>query len=229
MPLSDAIVTDSIFSRDEMLKYLGNPNKKIQIVPIGVNQSQFQRVIDPSALAALRNKYRLPEKFVLFVGNLKPHKNLSGLLSAFSQISDPQLALVIVGKGKELKHSCEIPSQKKVSFIGCVPDEDLVGLYSLADLFILPSFYEGFGLPPLEAMSCGCPTIVSNAASLPEVCADASYYVNPRSSQEIRYAITRVASDQALKSRLISCGYKRVKMFDWATTAQNYQRLFKQT
>ena len=113
MCLSDAIVTDSIFSRDEMLKYLGNPNTKIQIVPVGVSQSQFQRVIDPSTLATLRKKYRLPEKFVLFVGNLKPHKNLSGLLSAFSQISNPQLALVIVGKSKELKHSCEIPNQKK--------------------------------------------------------------------------------------------------------------------
>ena len=224
---SDAVVTDSLFSKNELIKLLGNPKKKILVNHIGVNHKQFQRITDPSAHECLRKTYQLPERFVLFVGNRKPHKNLSGLLNAFSEITDPHLGLVIVGKSKELRHSCQTAKQKNVFFIDFVPDEDLSGLYSLAELLILPSFYEGFGLPPLEAMSCGCPTIVSNTASLPEVCGNASYFINPENPRDIREGILKVSFDRELKSQLISRGYERVKLYDWARCAQLYRSLFE--
>src|SRR5207244_691844 len=128
----------------------------------------FHRIVDSNSLNSIRSKYQLPERFILYVGNTKPHKNLTGLLKA----KPPNINLVIVGKNIKIE-------QERVFSIGEVPEIDLPILYSLAELFVFPSFYEGFGLPPLEAMSCGCPTIVSKAASLPEVCGEASLYFQP--------------------------------------------------
>lgn len=222
MHRSDIVITDSEFSKNELLRLLGEPQKKLSVIPAAVDHKRFKRVGDAMQQQLLRCKYNLPEKFILYVGNVKPHKNLSGLLEAFSGVS-LSWGLVIIGKRKELRHSSKTFDQKKVLFLENVPDDDLPGLYSLAEVFVLPSFYEGFGLPPLEAMSCGCPTIVSNEGSLPEVCGDASLFVDPYDVNEIQHAIERLASDSQLRSQLIQQGFKRVKRFSWSDSAHLYK------
>jgi glycosyltransferase involved in cell wall biosynthesis len=224
---SDAIATVSFFSREELIRFLGHPKNEMAVISNGLNRCQFQRIVDNQTLENLRKKYRLPNQFVLFVGNCKPHKNLSGLLRAFSLMDSSDFGLVIVGQSKGLRNAGAKIDQKMVFFLEGVPDTDLPGLYSLANLFILPSFYEGFGLPPLEAMSCGCPTIVSAAGSLPEICGNASLYVDPHNHQQIRDAIVKVAIDSDLKSQLIQQGYERIKQFDWEKSAQLYRNIFE--
>ena len=220
---SDIVITDSQFSKDELIRYLGCPKNEIHVIPIAVDHNRFQRIKN----STVNVKYNLPEKFVLFVGNQKPHKNLPALLKAFSEIALPDFGLVIVGKRNGLRHSFGKAEAQRVYFLENVPDEDLPGLYSLATCLVLPSFYEGFGLPPLEAMSCGCPTIVSQTASLPEVCGDASLFIDPNRPEEIRDAILKVHNDPETQNRLIQRGYERVKTFNWANTAQHYRELFE--
>lgn len=222
---SDAVITSSLFSQNELLHYLGSP-KALKVIPIAANPNHFKPVFDQKAREAVRRKYQLPQKFALFVGNLKPNKNLAGLLKAFSAPILSEWSLVIAGKSKGLRN-VEKVAGKRVLTIGAVSEEDLPTLYSLSDLFIFPSLYEGFGLPPLEAMCCGCPTVVSERASLPEVCGDASVYVDPTNSEQFSAAIFKALSDKDLRTQLIAKGFERVKMFSWETTALRYLELFQ--
>ncbi len=226
---ADAAVTDSLFSKSELVRFLGNPKRGVNVIPVAVDQARFQRVTDFKIRAKIKEKYQLPDKFLLFVGNLKPHKNLAGLIQAFQDLSlGRDWGLVIVGKKTGLRNGDGNREGKGILTIEDVPDEDLPVLYSLAELFVFPSFYEGFGLPPLEAMSCGCPAIVSDAASLPEVCGDAALYVNPENPSSIGEAIQKVASDGKLKEELVRRGLQRVKKFSWADSASRYREIFQE-
>lgn len=207
---SDAVITDSQFSKNEIYKFLGQSKKEANVVSIGVDHDQFYR---RERSEEIRKKYALPDRFILFVGNYKAHKNIEGLIKAFALLKMKDISLVIVGKGTS---------------IGEVLDEELPILYSMAELFVFPSFYEGFGLPPLEAMSCGCPTVVSNAASMEEVCGDASLYFNPSLIDEIAMTITKVLTDQQLKNQLIEKGLERAKMFTWGKAAHRHAEIFKE-
>ncbi len=202
---SDRVITVSEFSKREIERFFGNGS--VEAIPIGVNLERFLRV---GRSDEVRMRYRLPERFVLFVGNQKPHKNIEGLERAFAKVKVPGLELVIVGKGTR---------------IGQVDDRDLPALYSMAEAFVFPSFYEGFGLPPLEAMSCGCPTVVSKAASMPEVCGDASLYFDPANEMEIAEAIVKAVENP---EPLIKKGFERVKQFSWKKTAERHMRLFEE-
>ncbi len=204
---SSRTITVSQFSKNEIQRCLGKRN--LDMIHIGVNQRQFVR--QPSS-EEMRKKYLLPGKYVLFVGNQKPHKNIEGLVRAFSKVH-AGLSLVLVGKG---------------TAIGQVPDDELPAFYSMAEMFVFPSFYEGFGLPPLEAMSCGCPTVVSKAASMPEVCGDASFYFDPQRTEKIAEAIVKVATDERLKKELIQKGFERVKAFSWEQSAQRHRQIFEE-
>lgn len=222
---SDLVVTDSYFSKTELNFYFGE--KSIQVVPPAVDRTQFQKVNNPIELTRVKKKYRLPKRFFLYVGNLKPHKNLSGLLEAFTQSFLADFSLVIVGKSEGLRHSISSISDTKVITTGDVPHTDLIVLYSLAEALVLPSFYEGFGLPPLEAMSCGCPTLVSSAASLPEVCQDASLYFSPENPKEIGETLRKIASNQLLRQELIQKGFQCIQKYSWEKTSRQYLGLFE--
>ncbi|MBX7066582.1 MAG: glycosyltransferase family 4 protein [Parachlamydiales bacterium] len=190
---ADKVITVSYFSKQEIERFFEFGD--LTVIPIGVNTKRFH---PKEASEAVRQKYQLPEKFVLFVGSRKAHKNLERL----KKVKD----LVAVGPG-----------------IRRVDDEDLPVLYSMAEVFVFPSLYEGFGLPPLEAMSCGCPTAVSKAASIPEVCGDASVYFDPMNVEEIMQAI-----EKAKKREFVEKGLERVKRFDWKKTAEKHMRLFEE-
>jgi glycosyltransferase involved in cell wall biosynthesis len=221
---SDVILTDSVFSSSEIKKHTGHDIN--HIVGCAIDFNRFH-IIDTIELVRVRNKYNLPEKFILFVGNIKPHKNLKKLLLSLEKVSI--INLVIVGKkdgfitgDDELAVLINNTAflKNRVHFTGYVKDEDIPIIYNLAKLFVFPSLYEGFGIPPLEAQACGCPVITSNAASLPEVCGDSVIYCDPYSVDDIANKINMVLSDGALQNELRARGFENIKRFSWEKSAQ---------
>ena len=174
------------------------------------------------------NDTKRKENFILYLGRLSPAKNLAGLINAYRKIADqvPQ-KLVIAGAGDiNLLKEQDSGGDGEIEFLGFVTDDKANELLCNASLFAFPSFYEGFGFPPLEAMARGCPVIVSNTASLPEVCGKAAIYADPYDINSISKAILRVLQDKDLQSRLIKAGYKRVRKFTWVRTARQHQQVF---
>lgn len=233
---SDLIITVSQFSKSEILKYTKVKGEKIKVIYNGIDTKRF-KVCPNEEKIKIKNKYNLPDKFLFFVGNVKPHKNLKGLLRAFERIirDERDIFLVITGKKEGFikgdKEIFKILNNKylkdKVIFTGYVDNEDLPILYNLADLFVFPSFYEGFGLPPLEAMACGCPSVVSKIPPLLEVCGDAVYYVNPYDVEDIAEGIIRVLKDQNLREEIKRKGYERVRNFSWEKSAMEHLKTIK--
>ncbi|MBI4699332.1 MAG: glycosyltransferase family 4 protein [Nitrospirae bacterium] len=215
--ISDRIITVSDFSRSEIIKYTGINDSKITVIHNGVDAGKFKPA-DGNMMTVvndLREKFNLPEKFILYAGNVKPHKNLKRLLNAYATLLKRGLenyCLVIVGQRqgfitsdsdvfKILNDNSFL--REKVFFIGHISNEDLPYFYNSASILAFPSLYEGFGLPPLEAMACGCPVVVSNAASLPEVCGDAACYVDPYNVESIAEGMYKVLTDESLRQSLI--------------------------
>ncbi|MGM0440531.1 MAG: glycosyltransferase family 4 protein [Chlamydiota bacterium] len=238
--ISDAVVTVSEFSKKEIQKHcrLIKP-AKVHVIHNGVDCNHFQNYLDDEIQKNLRYKYKLPQKYMLCVGNLKPHKNLGNLLIAFENLlrsKDIDNHLVIVGDREKLRSADNEIIQyvissdilkNRVSFTGYVDDIDLPGIYTMAELFAFPSKYEGFGLPPLEAMAAGCPVIASSAASIPEVCGDAAEYFDPDDPDKIATVIKKVTLSQDLQNALIKKGYARHKEFDWQSTQKAHYHLLK--
>jgi glycosyltransferase involved in cell wall biosynthesis len=219
-----AVLTGSDFARSEIARHYPAARDKLHIVPYAADE-RFQPVMDPVELARVQQAHKLPERFILSVGVLQPRKNIEGLLEAYALLSPElrsQYQLVITGKTGWMADRLRVAASETegVDFTGYVPDEDLPALYSLADLFVYPSFYEGFGLPPLEAMACGTPVIASNAASLPEVVDDAALLVDPHQPRDLAAAMTQVLTDDARGEDLITRGLARAAQFDWTASAQ---------
>lgn len=230
----DYIITVSEFSKGEILKYLQVDEKKIKVIPNGIDPGFFNENKDVQHSSDV-----LPEKYLLFVGNVKPHKNITGLLRSFKEIIKEEqfqnLKLVIVGQREGFIQGIynidemldEWQLNYHVVFTGNIQDQTLKQYYQKAELLVFPSFYEGFGLPPLEAMACGTPAVVSNRASMPEVCGDACLYFDPYNTEEIKNSVLKVLKDQGLKKRLIQKGLERAKLYDWAKTAKEHISFFK--
>ncbi len=228
---SKRVVTVSQFSKKEICTYLKTQPEKIRVIPLGVDHKIFLSQEDGLSAKA-RQRYHLPEKFFLFVGNVKPHKNLLGLLKGFISVQDALegIHLVVVGKRRDFLHAdkqaekfVEHPKlQGKVHFLDFVEDEYLPSLYRLALAAIIPSFYEGFGLPAVEAMSSGCALAVSKAASLPEVCAEAAVYFDPNRPEEIGQVLKQIVQRPELLQELKEKGLKRSKVFCWEKCAQEH-------
>lgn len=234
--LSDQVITVSNFSKKEIEKYTGCKSSKIQVVYNGVKQQASYQ--DETAVAG---KYNLPDKYILFVGNVKPHKNLKALLQAYLLLNTglkQEYKIVIVGKrdgfvtgDEELTHwiNAHPEIQPGLIFTGYVAGEDMDTIYKKASLFVFPSKYEGFGLPPLEAMLNDCPVISSNAASLPEICGDAVVYFNPDNASELSGAITKVLTGPELHGQLKKDGQTRIKDFTWDYCAAKHIEIFNRT
>lgn len=221
---SDIALSVSNFSRSEILKYT-KTDKNIFIVPNAIDERRFNNHCDSAILKAVAREYKLPENFILFVGNVKPHKNLKNLLFALDKT---ELNLVIVGKKDGFITSdsdiFEIIEKnnlgERIFFTGYVKDTDIAAIYNLAKLFVFPSLYEGFGIPPLEAQACGCPVVCSNAASLPEVCGDSVLYFDPHNVEDIRSKIQAVLNDENLRNELCVKGFENIKRFSWERSAK---------
>jgi glycosyltransferase involved in cell wall biosynthesis len=212
-----AILTISEFTKKEIVRFTVKGSQEIYPIHLGVDDSWFK-------IASNTRPYSKP--FLLFVGNVKPHKNLSVLIKAFGSIADKiPHDLVIAGKKEGfITGDKEVLSRarklgNRIHFTGFLEEDILKEYFAHAAALVFPSLYEGFGLPPLEAMAAGCPVIASDAGALPEVCGDAALYFNPNSSEEIANRILELLNNQLLRESLRSKGYDRAKIFNWATCA----------
>lgn len=222
---SNAVICVSEHTRADAIRHYRLDESKIHVIPEGVN-SRFQPMEDPSVRLAVRAKYGLPEEFILFVGTIEPRKNLVALLGAYRELraeGRPE-KLVVVGRkgwlhGPTFSRLRELGLEGEVLFLGYVADDDLPAIYSAASVFVFPSLYEGFGLPPLEAMACGTPVVCSNASSLPEVCGDAAILVPPTDVLAMTAALRRVLDDPELRLQLRSRGLRQAARFSWEEVA----------
>ena len=216
-----AVFTCSEFSKAELIKYGIADSNKIHTVH-GAISSNFKSV---------KAKSPFNFKYVLSLGSRDPRKNISSLVKAWGLLPENIKAgrkLVLVGGESQafLKEDFDVISPD-IHLAGYVKDEALPSLYSNADCFVYPSFYEGFGFPPLEAMACGCPVITSKVSSLPEACGDAAYYVNPYSVNDIAKGISEVLTNEKLRKKMIVDGFLNTHKFSWEKSAGKMLEIFE--
>ena len=223
------IFTVSENSKNDIQQYFGTPDKKITVTYNGVDDDF--RVKCKSEIDYLYKKYDIPrdKKLILFVGNLKPHKNLDTLLEAVKMMDRNNVMLLLVGKAfknmdLETKEE-KLGIKDLVIHTGLVTKEELIDFYNLADVFVFPSLYEGFGIPPLEAMACGTPVIAANNSSIPEVIGDAAVLVDGKSPEQISFSISMLIEDSHKAGEYITKGLIRCNDFSWNKT----QSIVKET
>ncbi len=219
----DHIITGSYFTKTEIMQRTPFTSDNITVIYHGIDHSLFYP----------RQQKNLEQKFILAVGSIEPRKNLKNLLLAYAALPlhvKETYHLILVGAaGWNNEDIMMLIAQQHpfVAYSGYVDDETLAKLYSDAELFIYPSFYEGFGIPPLEAMACGTPVVCSNASTLPEVCGDAAYYVDPYDKEAIRDALVFVLENETLQQQLRAKGLLHAKKFSWGKSAQEHDALFQ--
>lgn len=228
---SDAVITISENSRREISEFARVSTEKIFLAPPATT---LQRAADVETLTRAREIYRLPERFILYLGTLEPGKNLPRLIQAYAQLKrqHPELEQQLVLAGaqgwgvRDIENEIQKSDATGFHLIGFVDEADLAALYSLADVFVYPSLYEGFGMPPLEAMACGTPVIVSNVSSLPQVLGDlwtgkrAGLLVPPDDVNALANAMARVLTDTALCEKVRALGMERAHEFSWERSAE---------
>jgi glycosyltransferase involved in cell wall biosynthesis len=233
---SDRILTVSEASKRDILHFFDVPPEKVVVVYNAIDE-HFWSTPHEEDVARVRERYQLEHDFVLYVGNIKPHKNLVRLIEAFDELRKQgdfdELKLLIIGDEisrlpalRRAVHSHKL--HKHVRFLGYLRDETLAILYRLAAVFVFPSLYEGFGLPPLEAMASGTPVVTSNTSSLPEVAGDAAVLVDPNDPHAIMDGIRRVLSDPALAQELRMKGLVRAREFSWERSVARTCELYKE-
>ena len=231
---TDFVITGSQHTAQDLKDLCGLPAEKLAIVPYGVSPL-FRVIEDRDLLEATRGKYRLPEKFVLFVGGLRPLKNLERLTEAFAAVASefPDVSLALVGKSISgnvslLERIVAWNLVERVQFTGYVPEADLVHLYNLATVFAFPSLYEGFGYPVLEAMACGTPVLSSNVSSLPDVCGEAAEFVSPENPDSIAFGLRRLLASSDRRDELIQKGHAQRQKFTWRTCIERHLQIYEQ-
>ncbi|MEK7570706.1 MAG: glycosyltransferase family 1 protein [Patescibacteria group bacterium] len=216
-------------TKNDIIKTYAIPEEKVIVTHLGIKRT-VSLTPHVYGMNELKAKYGISDNFVLFVGTLQPRKNIARLIEAFAKVpKKDDLQLVIVGKKGWLYEDILAAPQKygvekEVKFLHFVPDDELNILYAHARCYVLPSLYEGFGLPVLEAMSHNCPVITSNVSSMPEAGGDAALYVDPKDVDDIAKKIEKLVTDNALRKTLIEKGREQIKKFSWEKTAR--QTLF---
>ncbi|KKU65107.1 MAG: Glycosyl transferase group 1 [Candidatus Amesbacteria bacterium GW2011_GWA1_47_16] len=226
------IITISEFSRLDIVNTYGYPENKITVTYPGYDRNMFKLVRQTAVL----KKYIISEPFILYLSSLKPNKNVVGLINAYSQlIKDEKIAnnvkLVVAGKKAWLYDDIfrlvkKLRLSHRVVFTGFVEETEVPVLMTHSRAFVMPSFYEGFGIPVLEAMACGTPVVVSRVASLPEVAGNAGIYVDPSDPGSIAGGIAQALGSS--RDKYIQAGLKRVKLFDWQHTARSTLQVLEQ-
>jgi len=224
-----SIVTISNSSKDDIMKEYGVVSRKIHIISVGIKEIIENKMSKEEFI----HKYKLSNSFVLFVGTLQPRKNVVRLIEAFAKQDNKNIDLVIVGKkGWNYEEILQTPNRlginDRVHFLHNVSNEDLPAFYKHAECFVLPSLYEGFGLPVLEAMKYGCPVITSDVSSLPEAGGDAALYCDPEDIESICSKMTELLKDEKLQEKLVKRGYEHVKKFSWEKSAKEVLSVLKQ-
>jgi glycosyltransferase involved in cell wall biosynthesis len=231
---SDRVLTVSEASKLDILRRFRVPADKITVVYNAIDERLSLAPTDED-VKRVSVRYQLKDPFALYVGNIRPHKNLERLIEAFHQLRQESafeaLKLVIIGdeisKYQGLRRAVHVHKlHKHVRFLGFVPLETLSVLYQLASVFVFPSLYEGFGLPPLEAMYYGTPVVTSNVSSLPEVVGDAAMLVDPYSSESIADGMRRVLTDEHLRAFLRERGMARAREYSWEQSVRRIREVY---
>ena len=230
---SARVFTVSEASKRDILEYFDVPEAKVAVIYNAIDERFSEEPVADEVLR-VKERYQLNDPFILYAGNIKPHKNLERLIEAFHIIRKGELEyvkLLIIGdeisKYAALRRTVHrYKLHKHVRFFGFVPDATLAILYRLARVFVFPSLYEGFGLPPLEAMASGTPVVTSNVSSLPEVVGDAAILVDPYSAQAIADGILKVLRSTHLRDELKARGLKRAQEYSWARSVQRVREVY---
>jgi glycosyltransferase involved in cell wall biosynthesis len=229
------VLTVSESSKRDILRFVDTQPEKIDVI---YNSFDERFGVEPGEedMVRVRERYQLHDEFVLYAGNVKPHKNLERLIEAFDLVRKQgldHLKLVLIGDDiskytalRRAVHRHQL--HKYVRFLGYMPEETLAVMYRLAGVFVFPSLYEGFGLPPLEAMASGTPVVTSNVSSLPEVAGDAALLVDPYNPQAIADGITRVLSDATLRDELRRKGLARARQFSWEQSVRRVHDIYRE-
>jgi glycosyltransferase involved in cell wall biosynthesis len=229
------VLTVSESSKHDILRFVDVPPDNIDVI---YNSYDERFGVEPNEedVARVRERYQLHDRFVLYAGNVKPHKNLERLIEAFNLLRQrglDDLKLVLIGDDisrytalRRAVHRHQL--HKYVRFLGYLPEETLAVMYRLAGVFVFPSLYEGFGLPPLEAMASGTPVVTSNVSSLPEVAGNAAVLVDPYDTHSIADGIHRVLTDDALRAELRRLGLARAKQFSWESSVRRVREIYGQ-
>ena len=238
---AERIIADSKSTKKDILKYFRCPEEKIKVVYLGVDHSRYKVYEDINKIRdGIKKKCGLKsgEKVILYVGAEQPRKNLATLIKAFYRLKKemPEIKLIKVGppwwsgaRRKLMKLISQLNLQNDIVFINFVPEEELPLFYNVADLFVFPSYYEGFGLPPLEAMACGCPVITTNKSSIPEIVGDAAIKLDdPFDVELLSKTMEEVLTNEGLKKDMIKEGLKQAKKFSWEKYADDVYEIYKE-
>lgn len=234
---ADRIITDSQHARREIVELLRIPEDRVRVIYLGASSDYRPLAMSPVKRIELQIKYNLPEQFLLYVGTIEPRKNLERLVEAYyvykREEPNSELKLVLAGgKGWLYEGICtrvqELHLEQDVVFTGYVDGEELPFLYNMAIAFVYPSLYEGFGLPPLEAMSCGTPVISSNTSSIPEVVGEAGILIDPYQVNDLAAAIYKVAGSLSLQDELSRKGLERAQLFSWKKCAEETLQVYRE-
>jgi glycosyltransferase involved in cell wall biosynthesis len=227
------ILTVSEASKRDILRFFDIPPEKVSVIYNAID-ARFLGPADQNRMELVRQRYQLDHPFVLYVGNIKRHKNVERLIDAFARARPAcpdDLRLIIIGDEiskypalRQAVHRHRL--DKYVRFLGFQPHETLAAFYRLARAFVFPSLYEGFGLPPLEAMACGTPVVTSNVSSLPEIAGDAALLVDPYDVDAIADGIERAVTDEALRADLMARGLARARAFSWTQSVAKIHEIY---
>ncbi len=236
MKRSDLIVTDSEFSKSEIIKYFPEQEGKLRVVPCGVDRFRFHPEENPEHIEETKRQLGIDRDYFLYLGTLEPRKNLRRLVVAYNEFrkgkSDYPMLVLAGGKGwlnEELVRTIkELNMGEDIKELSYVPEEHLRGLMSGALAFVFPSIYEGFGMPPLEAMACGVPVLTAHAASLPEVVGDSALICDPYSPSRMADCLEQLYRDSRLRRELREAGLKRASMFSWENAAATLYDVYKE-
>lgn len=230
---ADKIIANSERTKKDLINYFDVPSEKIRVTLLAADE--IFKPLSHTEVTEVKRRYELEFPFILYVGNLEKRKNIETLIKSYYQIKQRGInhKIVIVGKkgwksDNILAEISHLKLQDDIVFTGYVSDEDLPALYNAASLFVYPSIYEGFGLPPLEAMSCGCPVITSNTSSLPEVVGDGGIMFDPHDIDELANLMYEVLTNNELKDDLIEKGLRRAKMFSWNKCAKETLEVYRE-
>ncbi|MBR4023586.1 MAG: glycosyltransferase family 4 protein [Ruminococcus sp.] len=237
MKRADIIVTDSEFSKKEIIKYFPKHENKIRVVPCGVDLEKFKPFDDKARIEEVKKSLEIEGEYFLYLGTIEPRKNLERLIEAyhiFSQKAGNDCPKLVLAGGKGWLYDSifakvtELKLSDKVIFTKYVPSEDMNALMCGALAFVFPSVYEGFGMPPLEAMACGVPVLVSGEASLPEVTGDCAVIVDAYSPENIAEGMNRLYTDSQLRDELSRRGLERAKGFSWDNSAEILYNVYRE-
>lgn len=227
------IITVSQYSKNDIVDHLGVAPEKVSVVYNGVS-TIYKPVTDSSALDVVARRYGITGEYIFYVGSHHPRKNLKRLIQAYAKLRNmSKCQLVLTGDVEERRRDLyktvdALGLKGRVLFIGRVGEEDLPALYSMAKVFVLPSFYEGFGLPLVEAMACGAPVVTSNVTSLPEVAGDAAMIIAPADTDALTKAVDSVLESTDLRAEMREKGFKRAALFNWHDAAVKTHEIYRE-